>query len=253
MKDKRTVVMRGAMFETNSSSMHTFILTNFSDYTTDAEIKKYLSEFSKEELCVDDNGNFYLPLTEDYTRKSTTYEDTYGQEFAIYDSWIDKLRYCAASLNVGSVHSLISAIQKRLPKCKGLIASFESLSYDMDEEESLSPSTPYYPEYMDNPFGNVDHQSLDNVLTAINSMSNVEKYKDMDFVEKMYEIIFSNKIVIITDSDCSSTLSHYIAENIIDSSKIEMVLSYADDDSDEEKYTYKFISTEEYLKQYDET
>ena len=42
---KRKVVMRQAIFETNSSSMHTFAISNASDYTRDREINQTRQEY----------------------------------------------------------------------------------------------------------------------------------------------------------------------------------------------------------------
>ena len=69
--------------------------------------------------------------------------------------------------------------------------------------------------------------------------------------ETIYEIIFSNKILIIVDSDETCTLDNYIRENIIDSTKFEKILSCSYK-NDENKFIYKFTSVEDYLKQHDD-
>ena len=248
---KRKVVMRQAIFETNSSSMHTFAISNASDYTKDREINQYLRQFSDEELLKEEDGSFYLPLNSDYKNYSTEYENSFEKDFQILDKWIDKLRYCAAYYGINEIETLINVIQKRLPLCKGLIASYDYISFQINDEDSLNLDAPFYPQYLEDYFGTIDHQSFSNITEALCAMNDMPEYSNMNEEEKIYEIIFSNKILIVIDSDETCTLDNYIRENIIDSTKFEKILSCSYKD-DENIFIYKFTSVEDYLKRNDD-
>lgn len=238
--------IRKGTFETNSSSAHTVILVN-TDEKIDAKklVEEYLEEKSK---LSDENGRKYFPIPVDITGERYSF----GQSFAIYTDWEEKLAYLIAASAASKVNKkLILKMIREIVNVDiaGFITYIDEWSAENIYKQFNSNINKLYklPEYSEYEFcGSIDHQSNDTIDACIDAMRKFEKYSNMSEEELYYEIVFSQNIAIVEDSDSSDGLHAVLLSNIISSDTITHVLvnDYGDG---YENVKGVFRSTEDYL------
>lgn len=242
-----TINIRNSTFETNSSSMHTVILTNDTDYWDPVkEISSYfdsLPENIKKALLGGDRKYFPIPkdqLGEDYE---------FGRGFSIFNDWREKIAYCLSLLTNNDISDFLKVLNYKLPediRVDGIAVGLSEYYSDVIKNigngfifntslETLSEECGAY----------VDHQSITNIDNLMKGMKKLKRYKHMTDGELIYEIIFSKRIAIVEDSDETNTLERYILSHVIDPERIDYIL--------QEKYingrfVASLITVEEYIE-----
>lgn len=229
--------IRYGTFETNSSSAHTFVLRSNENYVTDEEIELY-----KRDVMEDHAYGNYLPIA-----RSFNGDMDFGRGFEILAEWHEKLAYLFAAFQ-GDENSkiVVDVVKKRLGVDGVLI--YDNDTSD-DEDDINLPLYENQWEEMDC-FGSIDHESYDCYSHAIEAIRKHEHYKDMSIEEIVYEMIFCNKFVIVTDSDESWTFEKLAAQSFFKDAGFTHILHeefvYRDDGN------YHYISTfktfEDYMK-----
>lgn len=251
MNAEKAVKIRLNTFETNSSSMHTVIIIKKSDYTDiNLALNEYIKSIPEDAKTYSSDGGIYLPVPRD------EYGDPYnfGRGFGIFTSWKEKFAYVLASLqgDADKINSLVNMLRNKSNiNIAGICIILSNYGSDELFESERHPSmlVPVHRYILWGEYGDIDHQSLDNLSNCLEAMSNA----NMSVEEKLYEIIFSNKIAIVEDSDETDTLTEYIAANILDCSKIEKVLMHSYVNGYDKPAVATFESIESYInRSYDD-
>lgn len=236
------VNIRNSTFETNSSSMHTVVISNNNIYfDAKDEISQYI-EKNKGRTVVH-NGKLYIPLPD--------VDKYFGRGFYIFDHWLEKLAYLMSSIIDTKINREIVSLLNEFSDIEiggfiGDVADYYSeeileginnpLKGDLLNSYTIGYST-------ESIFESIDHQSLENMENCIKALGEDLKIKSMR--DRLYEILFSKKLLIVEDSDESCYLESFLLDNTINSSQLKYILSYMGDYDDT---TYKFIDVDAYLE-----
>lgn len=213
-------MVRFGTFETNSSSAHTFVLKSENTYTTDAEIQEY---FDYIETNAPEIPKGYLAVQNYFG------DAEYGRGFAFIYEWENKMSYVLATYKyeTDNLKKIINIIKERTG-AKGIAIPAYYNSWD-DEDDNTDVPLYTDSDYCFDGFGDVDHQSGDNVSNAIKAIKSFPEFADKTFEELIFEIIFNNKFVIIVDSDESYHFDSLVEAGMIDCNEFSHVLQYSYD------------------------
>lgn len=250
MNPKKTIKIRLNTFETNSSSMHTVIIIKQSDYTdVNLALNEYIESIPEGARTYSSDGGIYLPVPKD------EYGDSYdfGRGFGIFTDWKEKFAYVLASIqgDNNKMNSLVNMLRNKSNiNIAGICIILSEYSNEQlfESEKYSSTVVPAHKDILWGEYGSVDHQSLDNLNNCLDAMNKSPEYANMSIEEKLYEIIFSNRIAIVEDSDETDSLREYIAANILDCSKIERVLTHSYVNGYNKPAVGNFESVESYIE-----
>jgi len=218
--NKPKVVIRQSAFETNSSSSHTVVLTTKNDWTTKGEIVDYFNNLDINEetrSLITTKDGFYLPIgpITDKNDEIVIRAELFGHQLSAISTWHEKLQYIIATYatNIEKLTAISNALHNYCPDIIGICANSPEddwngglLHIKVDPDETSNEV--YFADYFNwddfGPFGEVDHQSTDNIDNLINTLRKVRKYAKASFEDLITMIIFSNKFVIVTDTDSNS-------------------------------------------------
>jgi len=237
------IKIRKDIYETNSSSMHTVVLTKkVNEYVTPEEIRNELKEKQSEFVDFVDKKKTNIDTDEFYIKCET---DSFGREFRLLTTWYEKLIYVIANIReLGDADTIGSVIKDYLqPNCKGI----EVLKYDYYLTQTLDGSCPSVDrdaEY--DLFGSIDHQSYDNLNNAI------EALKDGTKEERIKKIIFSNEVVIVVDGDESYAFEELLTGGFFAKDTFTKILHETYDNKTWEHVSSEFIDISEKFKNEDE-
>lgn len=189
-------------FETNSSSAHTMVILDEPDIVGDDEINEIINSCCKKNK----DGTFYFPIES---------SNCYGTGFEILENWEEKLEYLVASLKSDYEEDIVKALQTRIPRCTGLCFQvYNREEFLEDHFEKHGNITVYDSQWNDSElYGTIDHQSTDMGENIVTYLVKQPEYKNKEISDVIADIIFSNKFVIITDSDCNSTFDTLMKMN----------------------------------------
>lgn len=199
-------------FETNSSSAHTMVILDKADIAGDDEINEVVENKCKRNReCKNKDGTFYFPIDSG---------NCYGTGFEILEDWEDKLDYLVASLKSDYEEDIIKALQTRIPKCIGLCFQvYDKEEFLENHFEEYGNITAYNSQWNDGElYGTVDHQSTDMGENIVTYLIKQPEYKNKEISDVIADIIFSNKFIIITDSDGDSTFDTLMNMNFFEDS-----------------------------------
>lgn len=147
------------------------------------------------------------------------------------DSWYTKLQYLIAyyKYDVEKIIELSKIVNERYPK----IIGFATQMAEIEDEHVYCMDWHY-----DEMFGDVDHQSMDNIDNLIKAMRASDEYKSLSTKKILQKIIFSNEFVIVTDSDEEYTLKSWFRNGILEKRNIKKILNYVSKDKGK---TYSYI------------
>lgn len=225
------IKIRKSTFETNSSSMHTIVLTKNTTHITKEDFEELL----------DKDGFFHV---------ENSYDRSFGREFRILDTLEEKLYYLLAFYGVTSLNKLVNAIKQFSSAFKGfkVYTTDESLFDNINDNSSATPylRLDYYDIQRDIT-GDIDHQSnsmIDNAIEAIRDSDDIN-IPDRSDEGIICEILFNTKFSIVIDSDESETFSTLLNSDdwpLKDNFERVLIERWANSDGIDGKWEYKFYS-----------
>ena len=252
----RKFVIRRSAFETNSSSAHTVVLTSQNEWVSQEDIRQDIDDLlikrndlkKRFDLAFRrEDGSIYLPLgyyiSVDENGIPSMAPCTFGHEFSVLTNWYEKLGYIVASFkyDLEKVIAIKDVVHDYYPEITGF--AFVT----SEQVNALSPNAKVFTELSDyevySSFGEVDHQSNDNIEQAINAIRDFDKYKDKSFEDIIREMIFCNKFAIITDSDSCDTFEDIDTSSVCQALGVDRILEFAGykNPEDYNSAIYRFI------------
>ena len=136
-------LIRNNTFETNSSSMHSIVIANNTEYFTDEEIiNSFYDEYNATTKIID-----FTKTNIDYCENDLS---VFGRApFRILTSFCDKLKYAIASYGTTDTQ-----VNELLNTVKNNVACLSDVTFKFLEKATTNPVLKYY-------YGVVDHQSVD--------------------------------------------------------------------------------------------
>ena len=248
------IVIRNNVFETNSSSMHTVVLCNRKDYASGSDFNDFIVAAKEMEECLHKAGYFVGQSAKYYPIPSFSDPDYYfGSSFQLFSNWEDKFIYLLAIPKYYKEQvALIDSVLNRIPEVDGIITSLSSDYEDtqnyFDSDRIIMPKD----SLIDDSFGRVSYEGVSAIEGLVKCIRSNETFKNKTEAEIFEEIIFSNKYIIVTDSDEANNFLHAYKKGLFRDAGFEYILSYKynDEDDVDERYTYYFNSISDYVNRY---
>lgn len=280
---KKIKKIRLSTFETNSSSLHTLIISEDNDFVSEDELdacRKELELILSEE-GIDTNKKFYIPMTSNIFRL-TNFSGSWDREFSMFTDWKDKLIYILSEefdYFIGSgmddyaiaddheywYSSVIKAVQKVFPNFLGLEANFDMILDDTMEEvdkdlnivgKKISELNQlekiefpingflYRTEFDCGTTESVHRTGRRGILAT--RFKKLKKYKKLSIEDFLKEVIFNKAFIIMKDDDSLTTFEPLVHLGYLNLSKIKYFLN-DEYDSKKKKCNYKFVNIKNYF------
>lgn len=219
---------RKGTFETNSSSAHSIIISKNHEFVDPNEVKKELLK----------GGMLYIEST------------CFDENFELLTNWKEKLAYVAADIkdDENKLYELVKMLESYCPSVKGICSDFPYNDSIYDNDNMDIPVYDGSDNIIGSIFGVVNHQSRHYLTESIDQCLLKQPEYNNDIKSVFKDIVFSNRFIIVIDSDSCNTILDVLKEGLLDEMKVDKILKVSYD-FNTNKNTTEFLDYRDYLKE----